>query len=186
MKKTSKRWLGGALLVVLVVSGFSWAQPGAGGGMRGGGRNFDPEQMRQRMSQMMMERLGVSTDEWKVIEPLYTKVSELQRSTRGRGRFGMRGGPGGPGGPGQDGGRGNRRMMGGPDGEETAVQKAQQALSDLLENESTTPEQIKESLVKLRTEKEKARQELAKAQEDLKKVLTLKQEAQLVLMGTLD
>ncbi len=160
------------------------------------------------MNQRIMQALGTSEEEWKVIEPLYTKVSDLQRSSMmgGRGRFGrMMGGPGGMGGPGEMGGpgqggdrpergnqngdrpeRGNRRGMGGPDGEETAVSKAQTALSEVLEKAEATPEEIKAALTKLRAEKEKARQELAQAQENLRKVLSLKQEATLVMMGTLD
>ena len=47
------------------------------------------------------------------------------------------------------------------------------------------PEEIKEKLTALRKAREKAEQELTKAQEELRKVLTLHQEARLVLIGFL-
>ena len=182
MRHSGKKWVCGIVLMVLGMTGLSWGQPGGGGrGGFGGPGNFDPAQMRQRMNERMMQQLGVTEEEWKVIEPLYTKVTELQRNTRGRGGFGMRGGFGGRGGR-------NRGGMGAPDqnAEPTALEKAQQDLSTLLENDSATPEQIKAKLTALRQARDKARQELAQAQENLRKVLSLKQEAQLVLMGTLD
>ncbi len=186
MRHSGKKWVCGIVLMVLGMTGLSWGQPGGGGG--GGGRggfggpgNFDPAQMRQRMNERMMQQLGVTEEEWKVIEPLYTKVTDLQRSTRGRGGFGMRGGFGGRGGR-------NRGGMGAQDqnAEPTALEKAQQELSTLLENDSATPEQIKAKLATLRKERDKVHQELVQAQENLRKVLSVKQEAQLVLMGTLE
>jgi hypothetical protein len=108
------------------------------------------------------------------------KVEELRRQTGG-GRGGMgRRGPGGPGGnrPGD--------RPGAPDRELTAAEKAQEELQTLLDNTSATPEQIKQALTKFRSAKEKAKQDLAKAQQDLRQVLTIRQEAQLVVMGLLD
>jgi len=184
-------------LVALIAAGVSMAQPPQGG--RGGQRGmFDPQQMRQMMEQRMKEQLGTTDAEWQVIGPRLTKVMNLSRQTqmgggmarmfmRGRrGQGGPMGGPqGGPpqGGP-QDGGRRGRR---GPVGqEETAVSKASDALETTLENASASPEEIKAKLTELRTAKEKARQELATAQKELREVLSLRQEAQLVLMGMLN
>jgi chromosome segregation ATPase len=66
------------------------------------------------------------------------------------------------------------------------VSKASDALQTTLENTSATPEEIKAKLTALRTAREKARQELATAQKELREVLSLRQEAQMVLMGMLN
>jgi len=187
-----------AVVVGLLLAGQSMSQPrqrggnqgpGAGGpqGMQGGpgGRQFDPAQMRQMMEQRMREQLGATEQEWKVLGPRVMKVSELNRQISGFGRGGMmfgggrRGGP--QGGPGQPGGR-----PGAPERELTAVEKAQEQLRTTLENTAATPDQIKTQLTALRGAKEKTKQELAAAQQDLRKVVTVRQEAQLVLMGMLD
>jgi Spy/CpxP family protein refolding chaperone len=91
------------------------------------------------------------------------------------------------------GGRNRGGNAGGPGGNRpqrdpstmTAIEKLQDQLSTLLENESASPEEITKQLTALRAAREKARQELATAQEELRKVLTPRQEALLVLMGQL-
>lgn len=55
-----------------------------------------------------------------------------------------------------------------------------------LRDEAAKPEQIREKLLALHAEKEKARQELAKVRRELRQVLTLRQEAVLVLAGLLE
>jgi len=195
------------VIVGLLLVGQSISQPGQRGGQRGGmqgppgqggmqgrGGRFDPEQMRQMMEQRMQEALGATDVEWKVLGPRVMKVQELSRQTGGSGRGmmfgrGMRGGPGGQGGRGGDRPGGDRpggRGPGGTDRELTEVEKSQQELQTTLENTAAAPDTIKQQLTKLRAAREKAKQELAKAQQDLRQVLTLRQEATLVLMGMLD
>ena len=118
------------------------------------------------------------------------KVMELNRQANAGGRgmmfgmFGGRGGRGGPGGPGGDqGGPQADRRGRGPQGEQTALEKAMAQLRTTLENQSASPEEIKKQLTAVRQAREKAKQELAVAQQDLKKILTLRQEAMLVEMG---
>jgi hypothetical protein len=175
-------------LAVSLWAGVTMAQeaPGGRGGRRGwgpGGGGWDPEQMRQQMSERMREMLGATEEEWAVIGPLLEKVQTLQREAtggfgfmfgRGRGdrRFGRRGG--------------DEEQAQAQEEEQTPLEAATQALRDLLENEEATPEQIKEALTAYREAREAARQELAKAQEELRALLSMRQEAQLVLMGTLD
>jgi hypothetical protein len=189
-----------ACVLGLMVGGLSIAQQGGGqggGGRRGGGQggfggNFDPAQMRQRMAERMKEMLGADDQAWKVMEPRLMKVMELNRQANAGGRgmmFGMmgRGGRGGPGGPGGDqGGPQGARRGRGPQGEQTALEKAMAQLRTTLENQSATPEEIKTQLTAVRQAREKAKQELAVAQQDLKKILTLRQEAMLVEMGQLE
>jgi prefoldin subunit 5 len=66
------------------------------------------------------------------------------------------------------------------------VEQASEQLSTVLENTAAAPEDIKKQLTALRAAKEKAKQELAAAQQELRKLATVRQEAQLVLMGMLD
>ncbi len=133
----------------------------------------------------MREQLGATEQEWKVLGSRVTKVAELGRQTSGFGRggmmFGMGGRRGGPGGNRFGGGR-----PGAPDREPTAVEKAQEQLRTMLENDSATPDQIKKELTALRAAKEKAKQRLAAAQQELRKIITVRQEATLVMMGMLD
>jgi hypothetical protein len=187
-------------LVMLAVASVSVGQPQGRGAQRGGQRGgmFDPARMREMMEQRMREQLGATDEEWKVLGPRLTKVMNLSRQTSGgmgrmmmgrRGRQGgQQGGPGGPGEPGGAGGAqgGRRGGRGMPGGEPTAVDTAAEALQTTLGNTEATPEDIKAKLTALRSAKEKAMQELAKAQQDLRQVLTLRQEAQLVLMGMLN
>ena len=145
---------------------------------RGGDRgNFDPAQFRQRMEERMKEQLGVNDEEWKVIQPRIEKVMAAQRDARSGGMaFGFGGFSG------RDGGRGPR----GGDQASSPVAKAQSDLRSALEDKSISADQIKERLETLRKAREQARQDLVKAQAELKEVLTQRQEAQLVLMGTLE
>lgn len=156
------------------------AQQGGGGGRgnRGGGQgggpgggNFDPAQMRQRMMDRMKEQLGATDDEWKVLLPKLEKVMEAQRNARG-GAFG-----------GMMGGRGGR---GGDQAPTTTLGKAAQELRATLENKDAKADDIAAKLKAYRTARDEAQAELAKAQKDLKEVLTLRQEAQLTLSGTLE
>ena len=157
------------------------------GGPAGSRGQFDPERMRQMMDQRMREQLGATEAEWKVLGPRVMKVTELSRQTRGGGRGGMM--PGGIGGRGAMGGRGGApggNRPGAPARQQTAVEKAQEQLRTVLENESATPDQIKTQLTALRKVRETAKQQLAAAQQDLRKIITVRQEAILVMMGTLD
>ena len=182
---TKKRAILGTGVILLIIAGLVWAQGPQGGrqGGRQGGQpgqrqrgNFDPAEMQQRMADRMREQLGASEEEWKIIGPRLTQVMTLSRESRGGGMMGMfgRGARGGRGGP------------GGPQGRElTGVAKIQDELRTLLDG-NPSADQLKAKLTSLRQAREKARQELAAAQQSLKQVLSLKQECQLVLMGMLE
>lgn len=188
-------------LLAAVFVGQSLSQPQQRGqrGQRGGaqgpqgqrlqGMQFDPQQMRQMMERRIQQQLGATDQEWKVLGPRVMEVSELSRQLSGSpggGRGGMMGGMfggGRRGGPqsNQPGGRQDA-----PARELTAVEKSLEQLRTLLENTSSTPEQIKKQLTTVRKAKEKVKQELAVAQQKLRKIITMRQEAHLVLMGMLD
>jgi hypothetical protein len=181
-----------ACVLALVIGGLCIAQPPAGGpggpgGQGGPGGRFDPAQMRQMMAQRMKEQLGADDEAWKVIEPRLTKVMELNREVSGGpgGMFGMFGRGNRGGNATNRGPRGGQNAQGGPAEPQTAVQKATEQLRTTLENQSASPDEIKKNLAALRDAREKAKAELATAQQELKKILTVRQEAQLVLMGQL-
>ncbi len=153
----------------------------------------DPEQTRQRMerfrqqaSDRMRESMGASEEEWKALYPLIEKVQTLLRNSQSGGMQGrMMMGRGGDRGGNRTGERAGARE-GTPEREQTDIQKKTQALQTLLENKDANPENIKSALAELRKAIEKYQQELAAAREKLREVITLRQEAQLVLMRVLD
>lgn len=94
--------------------------------------------------------------------------------------------PGSPGGPPPGGGRGGRGRggrggFGGPPPSPEA-----QALRATLDLPDATPKEIQAKLRDLRQANRKKQQALERSRNDLRAVLTTKQEAQLVLMGILD
>jgi len=162
-------------------------------GQRGqmGGQRFDPARMREMMEQRLREQLGATESEWKVLGPRVMKVSELNRQASGFGRggmFGMFGSRRGPQGTRPGGRTGDRPggRTGAPEREQTEMEKAMDKLRTTLENTSAKPEDIKRDLTAFRKAKEKAKQQLAVAQKQLRQVVTVRQEAQLVMMGWLD
>jgi len=146
----------------------------AGPGGPGGPGQFDPARMLERVVGMMEERiqqdLEAKDDEWQVIEPLLSEVVKAQfsqfMSTMG-GMFGRGGAPGGA-------------MGFGPAAQEI------QALRTALDNPSTSNEDLKAKMKAVRDARKKAEEALQKARENLRKVLTLRQEAKILLAGMLD
>ena len=148
-----------------------------GGGRRGGpggpgGGNFADFQ--QRMNDRLKASLKVTDEEWNVLKPLVEKVQTAQRdSGAGRGFGGGRG----PGGGGTD---PNAPADTRPGAAESA------ALRTALESDSTSADDIKAKLTAVREVRKKGAASLAVAREELKKVVTVRQEAVLVSMGLLE
>jgi Spy/CpxP family protein refolding chaperone len=199
MKKTS-RWFGLAVAATILcwVASSALAQndnrgggpggPGGPGGMGPGGggppMNFDPAQMQQMMMDRYRQMLEVtSDDEWNAVKPLVQKVMEARMASfagMGRGMMGAfgRGGPGGPGGMGAGGGGGGRMGMFGQSMPETeALQRAIDAKASKAE--------VKAALEKYIAARQAKQEELKQAQENLRKVLTTRQEAIATLGGLL-
>lgn len=185
--------MGVAGLTVLIGSvGYAQNQP------PGGPPDF--AQMRQQMMERLKDALGAADDEWKVMEPKIEKIQQLQRQTGGRGpgMFGPGpGGPGGPGGPDQAnagpsaGGQGGP-PPGGPDAgfaqpqqPQSEIQQRQGELREALQA-NASPDEVKAKIAALRDARTKAKANLAQAQEELRQVLSLRQEAVLVTFGILD
>lgn len=145
--------------------------PGGPGGGRGGRGNFDPAQMQQRINERIKEQFGSTDEEWKAIEPLVTKVNEARMAGMG-GMGRMFGGGRNRGGDQQ----GNRPRFGPePSAEETA-------LSEAIEK-GAPKDELKAKMAAYRKVKAAKEAELKTAQENLKKVLTTKQEAIALEMG---
>jgi Tfp pilus assembly protein FimV len=70
--------------------------------------------------------------------------------------------------------------------EQAEVQKKQQALRELLKNKDASIDDIRTALKDYRDAKAKAKAALEKARAELKELVTLQQEAQLVAMGLLE
>lgn len=101
------------------------------------------------------------------------------------------GGPGpGPGGPppgGPDGGFGGPGGPGGPgDFTPSEVQQKQMDLHETLQSQDASPDEVKAKVTALREARAKAKVQLAQAQEELRGVLSLRQEAVLVTFGILE
>ena len=156
--------------------------PGGPGGRQGRG-NWDPEQMRQRMMERVREQLAVKDDaEWSVIESRIKKIND-SRSGMGRGFGGPGGGPGGPGGqgaPGGQGGQGGRQGRGGFGQPNPDAEVLQTALDS-----GASADDIKVKLTAYRAAAKVKEGQLEKAQDELRQLLSVKQEARAVLLGLL-
>jgi hypothetical protein len=154
------------------------AQEGPGRG------NFDPEQFRARMMERYREALEVQNDdEWKLLEQRIEKVLTARRDLGGAGFFGR--GFGGPrrenaGGGGGDGGQRRGARFGGAE-----ASPEMEALQKAIDSKASS-EELKAKLAAYRTARKEKQAKLDSAQEDLRKVLSLRQEASAVLMGLLD
>jgi hypothetical protein len=177
--------IAGLACVASLGSNKAWAQQD-----NGGRRGFDParaQEFQQRRMERLKEELEAKDDEWTALQPLIQKVMDAQRAVfadRIGGAFrGARGGGGGDtaGGGGDNGGR--RRGGGGfggfgePSPEAEALQKA-------IESKASNSE-MKAALAKYQESRKAKQADLETAQANLKKVLSVRQEAILTAQGLL-
>jgi hypothetical protein len=106
------------------------------------------------------ERLGVSDKDWTVIRPRIEKVYNLMHPLP--------------------------QMRVGNERPKSEVERRSSELRELLRDEGAAADKIKAGLMALRAAKEKATRELVAAKRDLRQLMTLRQEAELVLSGLLD
>ena len=150
---------------------------------RPGRGNFDPAEMQQRMMERYKEALEVKSDaEWKIIEGRIQKVSDARREVGFGGGRGMFGGPGRRPGGDQGGDQAQNRPRnpfgGEPSPDAEALQKAIDA--------KAPADEIKAKLAKYRDSRKQKEAALETARQDLKKVLSVRQEAIAVMLGLLD
>jgi hypothetical protein len=156
---------------------------GQGGQGQGQGGNFNPEERQAQMLENLRTQFDVADDaEWKVISDRLTAVNDLRR-TQAAGAIGAVmgafGGGGQRGGGGGGGGGGNQRAGRGANADPD-LDALRQAIADKLPDG-----EIKARLERLRDSRKNAEAKLDKAREDLRAVLTVRQEAVAVMFGLL-
>jgi hypothetical protein len=154
---------------------------GGGGGMGGMGAmgGFDPTQLVPMMVDRMRQSLVVTNeDDWSVISVKLQKVMQFHFEEQIAGLSGVMKNMGG----GMGGGGGGLRfltMLGStPDPTEDALQQA-------LDSNAASA-QLKTAMAKLRAVRKAKQDEKIKAQDELRDLLTIRQEATLLSMGILD
>ena len=136
---------------------------------RGGERGqWDRSQIMERIMDRYRENLGFSVAEWKVVQPKVQAVMD-NRISGASGMMSMFGG--------------SRRGRGGNSSTEKTPTSE---LRDLLEKEKPAKGEIKAKLAAYRADRKAREAKHKKAQEDLRQLLTIKQEAQAVLAGLLN
>jgi hypothetical protein len=163
--------------------GYNGGGNGGGGGGFGGGRgNFDPAQFQQRMLDGIRDQLGFTNDsDWDAVQPLVQKVLDARRDVGGgnnmRMMFRNRNRD-------QNGGdNNNNRFRNNPFFGQPSPEA--QALQTAIDN-NAPDEQVKDLLDRYRASQEKKQATLKTAQENLRAVLTVKQEATATLLGLLE
>jgi Spy/CpxP family protein refolding chaperone len=140
------------------------------------------KQVEKQRQKQLQEELGATDEEWKALGPKIEKVRTLSRLVGDDGAAG--GMPGG--GPGGMPGRAMFMRNADPNAQPADIENKAQTLQTLLANKQAKPEAVVASLKAYRDARVKTKQDLAKAQQELKDVLTVRQEAQLVTMGILE
>lgn len=146
-------------------------------------RNIDDMQifMQNRMKEMELrrleetkEQLGLSDIEWSLVKPRFLKVTMQQKEVSG-----VVDRPGLSIGPGQ-----LHANLDTPTG--NAVYDAKQQLRNLANDETASSDDIKKQINALRKAQETAQQKLSVARQELRSLLTVRQEAYLITTGVLD
>ena len=135
---------------------------------RGQRGEWDRSQIMDRIMDRYRENLGFSVAEWKVVRPKVQAVMD-NRISGASGMMSMFGG--------------SRRGRG---GDSSTEKTPPSELRALLEKDDASKGAIKAKLAAYRADRKAREAKLKKAQEDLRQLLTIKQEAQAVLAGLLN
>jgi hypothetical protein len=154
------------------------AQGGPGDGPRQGGQGrrgqhrFDPEKMQEFAMIRIKDQLDATDEQWADIQvPLRDVLGAL------RNRIGTHAGAM----------RGRHRGPQGTDGEQAAPPLPEgEALKALLENDEAADKQIEEKVTAFRKAQKELDEQLQDARNDLRRTVTKRQEATLILMGILN
>lgn len=141
--------------------------------------NMTPEEALKRRSAALKEQFQVESDEeWTLISERIMKIQELRRSSMGGGAGFMAGRNFGPPPGAENGGNRSRMAPGGMGGGSPEAE----ALSTAIRNNAGSAD-LKARLDRLRESRKQNEAKLHAAQEDLRSVLNVRQEAMAVLMG---
>ena len=182
MKVYQAVWSCGLAGLLCVTAGNTFSQESNANpsdGRRDRHGNFDPAQFQQRMMQGVRERLAFTNDaDWSAVQPLVQRVFDARREVGFGGMgvshitFGRRGGETNA----PAGGDSNRRS---PFGERNPDAQALQAAI-----ESNAPAaQLKDAVEKCRAGRKQKEDQLRQAQDQLRAVLSARQEAIAFMMG---
>jgi Spy/CpxP family protein refolding chaperone len=174
-----------ALLAMMLMPALLHAQPAAPrppapparpaqGGARGGD-GIAPGQFQQEIMDLVRQKLEATDEQWKSIEPRLVKVREAQSQLRSGAGMGI----------GRGAGAGAARIQAAPD-VDTPLGHAVSDLRAALEDKDVATDDLVKKMAAVREAREKAREEVRKAQEELKATLTPRQEAMLMTLGQLD
>ena len=178
---------------------FGQAPPAPAGGNTEEQRRQQFEQWRQQADQRMKDLLKATDEEYAVLKPRIEKIQQTQRATDTRRvAFGMlmagnsswRTRGSNPGDsqrrPNDGGGDSNRRSSPFGDTPDSPVYQKSQELQAALEAKDAPPDALKTKLAELRAARQQARGEMAKMQEELRQLCSMRQESVLVMMGILE
>lgn len=138
--------------------------------------------MQDDFLKQLQEPLGSSDEEFAALLPLLEKVADAMReSTGGTVRFRNMGGPGGPNGnaPQVNNSQWNNQNL-------SAVDQATLDLQTALDDPNTNDDVVRTKLDTLRQVKAKAKEDLTVARNELRSLLTVRQEGILVDRGLMD
>lgn len=133
------------------------------------------------MTEKMRDMVGATPEEWTVLQPRIEKVQTLQReqtTSSFRGYALLMGG--------SDRSRSRTPRSGDPNAQPSLLEQKTKDLQTSVENKETSPEELKMRLAAIRDAKARAKADLARNQEELRQLLTVRQEAVLVMLGVLE
>jgi hypothetical protein len=131
-----------------------------------------PAEKSRHMEQRLRKAFGATEEQWKSIGPQVMKVHALVQQLQEHRMPGMRGEW-----------KGRPAAFTGP---QTPLCEATAALQKLLADPASSPAAIKAQVAAVRLEREEVYRELRAARTDLRKVLTVRQQDQALLMGLLE
>jgi len=176
---TSRTAIGVSTLCLLALTHLVWAQTSRPS-LFGGGITEDERQKaihdyyQKQVVDPMKEPLGANDEEWKVLSPKCLEVVTLSRDLYAANPYGVL----------KPETKIPDEMI--PDEKKTELQKATMALRKLLLDKSSSPQDIQAALKTYREAKAAVKANLEKAKKALRELLTVRQEAALVLLGQLD
>jgi hypothetical protein len=176
MKKLKSLVAATAVALIFLLDGKALAQPQGGPPPGMNFQNMDPQQMmdmiQERINSSLRERMAITNDaEWAIIEQRINAVTKARMATMAD--SGLMGGmmPGGRAG-------GFASMFGTPSPEAEALRRAVE--------DNAPPAQIHALLLKFQAARKEKEAAAAKAQAELKTVLTVRQEAIAVVSGLIE
>ena len=136
----------------------------------------DPNRVRRTHSQVMMDTLDVTEDQWKAMEPLVQEIKAFRMQLALMRAAGMTAAPAW---------MGSLGKADVPDSVKELI-KASLELAKVLQGDDSGPDRIKLAMEDFRKARSSVQADLDKTQAELRRMLNLRQEAVFKQMGVLD